>query len=80
VAGRAGLHSGMRCVAGWARPAGVYAVIPIYPCWRRAVGGRAAGEDLYRLGRILLTLPAATEYIPTWEGQILLTVLDKNQK
>jgi hypothetical protein len=38
----------MRCVAGWAGLAGVYAVIPIYPCWRRAVGGRAAGEDLYR--------------------------------
>jgi hypothetical protein len=48
VAGQAGLSGGMRCVAGRAGPAGVYAVIPIYPCWRRAVGCRAAGEDLYR--------------------------------
>ncbi len=32
------------------------------------------------LGRILLTLPAVTEYIPTGEGQIRLTVLDTNQK
>jgi hypothetical protein len=32
------------------------------------------------LGRILLTLPAAAEYIPTGEGQIQLKVLDKNQK
>ncbi len=68
MAGRAGLSSG------------VYAAIPIYPCWRRAMGGRAAGEDLYRLGRILLTLPDAMEYIPTGEGQIQLTVLDTKQK
>ncbi len=51
MAGRAGLSSGMRCVAGLcagqAGPAGVYAVIPIYPCWRCAVGGWAAREDLY---------------------------------
>ncbi len=33
------LSSGVRCVAGQAGPAGVYAAIPIYPCWRRAVGG-----------------------------------------
>ncbi len=60
---------------------GVYAAIPIYPCWRRAVGGGGRREKTSTgLGRILLTLPAATEYIPTGEGQIRLTVLDTNQK
>jgi hypothetical protein len=49
VACRAGLSGGMYCVVLRAGPAGVYAAIPICPCWRHTVGGggRAAGEDLY---------------------------------
>jgi hypothetical protein len=43
-------------------------------------GGGRREKTSTGLGRILLTLPAATEYIPTGEGQIRLTVLDTNQK
>ncbi len=72
MACRAGLSGGVYCVVLRGGPAGVCAAIPIYPCWRHAVGGEVGRWEKISigLGQIRLTLPAATEYIPTGEGQI----------
>jgi hypothetical protein len=77
--GRAARWHALCCRAGWAGWSvccNTYLSL-LVPCdW--GVGWREKISTV--LGWILLTLPAAPEYIPTGEGQIRLTVLDTNHK
>jgi hypothetical protein len=67
MVGQTWLSGGVLCVAGGVGPAGVYAAIPIYPCWQRAVDrGWVVGEDLYRARSDLTHTTCCNGVYPYW--------------